>query len=335
MILRSYKKNIAEGLGFVIFSIVFAFVVRVIYFFSIDDLSVCSNSSTGGYLWKLLEPLFYNPIISLVGSTIGVAIIIVILAHINTKYVLIRRKTFLHIGICALLFSSHPCMAMMNASYISVIFVLSAISWLFGSYSSNRRSKSALGVSLILALGSMFAPSIILYFPVFWIGLAIMRCLDFRSFLASLFSAFCVYFPAYTYFLFTDRLNLFLQPFTSINTEALSQLPILNFDHYSWSIIGISIFLLVIIFIYNYMTNYKDKIRVRSLISFLNVMVVFALLCLLLVNIDLISDLFILLAVGTLLLTHFFSLAEEGWIAYMFYLSLLLYFAIIALPFVL
>lgn len=213
--------------------------------------------------------------------------------------------------------------------------MLAAISWLFGSYSSNKKSKSALNVSFILALGSLFVPSLILYFPIFWVGLAIMRSLDFRAFLASLLSIFCIYLPIYTYFVFIDRVDLFLKPFASISIETLSTLPIYSFDHISWSIMGLAVFLFAIISVQNYMTNYKDKIRVRMLISFLNLMMVFAFIYLLFVNIDLNNDLYILLAIGTLLLTHFFALAEERWIAYLFYLSLLVYLGIASLTFVL
>ena len=333
MILRSYKKNVAEGLGFVIFSIIFGIIMRGVYFFSIPNPAIYTDGLPGGYLWNLVSPLFSNPIISLLGSTVCVVLIIIILAHINTKYVLIRRKTSLHIAFCILLFSCHPGMIFMNANYISAIFVLAAISRMFGSYSTNRKSKSALEVSFIIALGSMFNLGLILFFPVFWIGLALMRSFGFRAFFASLFSIFCVYLPAYTYFLFTNQVELFLSPFELVNANTLSQLPILGFEYPDWAIVGFTFFLIVTILVYNYMINYKDKIRVRALVSSLNLIVVFSFIVLLFVNINIGNALYILLAVGTLLLTHFFALAEERWIAYLFYLSIIIYLGSISLTF--
>lgn len=307
--------------------------MRAIYFFSIDNSSIYTEELSGGYLWNPIFQLFVNPIVSLLASTACLALIVVILAHINTKYVLVRRKTSLHIAICILLFSSHPSMVFMNANYIAAIFMLTAISRMFGSYSTNRKSKSALEVSFILALGSMFSPSLLLFFPVFWIGLGLMRSFNFRAFFASLFSVFCVCFPAYAYFLFTNQIELFLSPFHVFNADMLSQLPVLKFQYPDWIILGFVVVLLVIIFIYNYMTNYRDKIRVRALISSLNLIIVFSLVLLLFVNINIGNDLYVLLAVGTLLLTHFFALAEERWIVCLFYLSVIIYLGSISLTF--
>lgn len=334
MILRSYKKNIAEGLGFVIFSIVFGVIVRAIYFFTFSNTSIHSENTLNGYLWEPIAPLFANPFVSLLSAVASLAVIILILAHINTKYVLIRHKTSLHLAFCILLFSSLPDMVFMNVGYISVIFILIAISRMFGSYSVVKKSKSALEVGFILALGSLFAPGLLMFLPVFWIGLGMMRSFNFRAFLASLFSILCVYFPVYAYFLLANRTDMFLYPFMSGNDQMLSQLPISHFQFVDWLILGFTVFLLVVIFIYNYMTNYKDKIRIRALISSLNVIVLYSLIIFLLVNVNVASNLYILLAVFTLLLAHFFVLAQEKWIVYLFYLSLLMYFISIALTFV-
>ena len=332
MVPRSYKKYVAEGRNVVTVSILLAIALRVIYFYCADPSTLHSDIS-GGYLWEPIAHLFVNPFVSLLASTLCVVFIAFLLAHINTKYVLIRRKTLLHLAFAALLFSCHPSFILMNPGYVSAIFILLAISALFDSYATNKRAISALKVSFVLALGSLFAPSMLLYFPVFWIGLAIMRSFSFKAFLASLFGIFTVYFPAYSYFLYSRHTDTFLSPFTSLALNKLSDFPFAGFDYATWGVIAFAVILLGIIFTYNYMTNYKDKIRIRALISFLNLIVIFASVLMLFLNIDVANDLYILIATVILLLSHFFALAEERWIALLFYTSILIYLIIATLTF--
>lgn len=333
MIIRSYKKNIVEGRGFIVFSIILAIIVRVVYFIYTNDSSVNGVNPGVGYLWKPISDLFNNPFISFLSSSVCVILILMMLMHINTKYVLIRRKTSLHLAIGALLFSAHPDLIFMNANYISILFVLAAISQMFSSYATHRKAKSSLEVSFLLAMGSLFSPSLLFFLPIFWIALGIVRSFDFKGFLASLFSVACVYIPVFSYYLFIGRVQDFLLPLKTVSTGLFNSPPIANFGQLGWGLFGFITILFGIIFVHNYMTNYKDKIRVRALVSSLYLLGIFSLPALSLVTMDATNSLYILLASGTLILTHFFALAEEKWIIYLFYLSTIVYLIFVSLTF--
>lgn len=328
----AYKKHIAEGRRIVIISVVFAVFIRLIYFFCFD-LSTYKYGNES-YLWNLIAPLFENNWISFLSSSICVALIAVLLAHINTKYVLIRRKTLLHIALAILLFSCHPAFIVMNPGYISALAILLVISNLFDSYGTTQKAISTLRVSSIIALASLFSPGILLYFPILWICLALMRSFNFKAFLASLFGMIVVYFPAFSFYLFTNQLNAFFTPFISIKLDNILNVPILSYNYIAWIVVGFSLILACIILINNYMTNYKDKIKIRALITSLNLIALFALILLLFLNIEPANSFYILLVSSVLPLAHFFALAQEKWIIILFYIYIIFYTAACFLTFI-
>lgn len=328
----SYKKHVAEGRRIVIFAISFAVLMRFIYF-SFFDLSVYHDNESG-YLWNLIAPLFENQWISLLSSTACVALIAILVAHINTKYVFIRRKTLLPIAFSVLLFSCHPSFIVMNPGYISALAILLAVLSLFDAYATTQKAIATLRVGSIIALGSLFAPGLLLYFPILWICLTLMRSFNFKAFLASLFGIIVVYFPAFSIYLFIGKIDLFYAPFTSIKAEDILNPPVFGFGNILWSVLGFCIILMCIVLIYNYMTNYKDKIKTRALVTSLNLIVAFSFLLMLFLNIETVNDLYILLAASILPLSHFFALAQEKWVVFLFYLCLIFYMTVCFLTFI-
>jgi hypothetical protein len=89
---RFYKSHIAEGKGFLIISIIFAVCMRIAFVVSSNAMP---SNMEGGYLWQLLDFFSGNPLYSLAGSSIIVSAMAVLTAHINTDFVLIRRRTLL------------------------------------------------------------------------------------------------------------------------------------------------------------------------------------------------------------------------------------------------
>ncbi|MFV0538341.1 MAG: hypothetical protein ACK5M3_13380 [Dysgonomonas sp.] len=326
--LRFYKSNIAEGRGILFFSILVAIVVRLIFYFSIKDTT---SAVSDGYLWQPLTPLLADPLISLIGSSTLVAGIALLVAHINTAHVLIRRRTMLPPSIIALLFSCHPMFMQMSPSYIAVLCMLFVINILFTAYNASEKAVGAFRVAFVLSLGSLFAPVMLVYIPLSWVALGIMRSLNFKSFLAAILGALIIYFPAFSFYIFSDQLDLFLKPFLSILD--VNTLPLFQFDFILWG--GLSFFLILLSLIIgdNYINSYKDKIKTRAFLSSLSFITITAILLLLLLNINPDVNLYIAIGVGSLLLSHFFALVERRGGAILFYIFILLLLATSTLSF--
>lgn len=327
---KSYKKNIAEGNGILIFAVFFAIVVRIVYFLNFETIA---PESTDGYLWAPLASLFDNKAISFVCSGILAASLAVFSAHINTKHVLIRRKTILPAAMTILLFSCHPTFLYMSAEYISALFYLLIISILFAAFSNNSKQIAAFKASFILTLASFFTPVILIYFPLLWIALIMMRCMNFKAFLASLLGFSILYFPAFSFYLFTDNMDTFLKPFMVFNLQQLPQMLFFNLSFINWIILGLSSILLGIIITDNYVNRHKDKIKTRVYLRVLSTIAVTAIPVYLLFNINPIFNIFIALCSGSLLLSHFFALAERKATVILFYISAVTYILICFSPF--
>ncbi|WP_029903738.1 hypothetical protein [Prevotella sp. 10(H)] len=327
---RSYKKNVAEGNGIFILSIVIAVIIRIVYFIY---FGITTDYSVNGYLWKPLVPYFSNDLASFICSGLFVGGMAFFSSHINTAHVLIRRKTLLPPAVIILLFSCNPRFISMSGEYVSALLALYVIFILFEAYNSIDKQIYAFKTGFIVALGSLFTPVMLIYLPLLWIALGIMRCFNFKAFLATLMGALILYFPAFSFFLFTDDIDTFLLPFVSLDSQLLADFPFYNFDIGNWVILVYSIVLLTVIITDNYINRHKDKIRIRAYLALLGSTSVFAVLAYLFLNIDPLLNIYIALIAGSLLLSHFFALVEQKSSVIIFYISSIVYFLFSFLPF--
>jgi hypothetical protein len=322
---------VAEGNGMFVFSILFAVTVRLVYFFYLDPVN---NGPANGYLWKPVSFLFGDQLVSLISGSVFTVGLAILSAHINTAYVFIRRKTILAPAVIILLFSGHPQLILMSDEYIGVLFMLVIISVLFGAYNSNTGKQIfAFKVSFILALGSLFTPVLLIYLPVLWIALGMMRCFNFKSLLASFLGIFVLYFPAFSFYLFTDSLDVFLKPFASVNTGLLEDFPFFRFNIGNWAVLIFSVVLLAIIISNNYINRHKDKIKIRAYLGLLTFTTMYSMLACLFLNIDSTVYVFIALGTGAFLLSHFFSLVERKEGVFLFCFSMFFYILVCLSPF--
>lgn len=327
-VLRFYKTNIAEGRGILIFSILVAIVVRLISYFSIGKITL---QVSDGYLWRPLAPLFENPLISLIGSSVILIAMALLVAHINTEHVLIRRRTMLPPAIIVLLFSCHSMFMQMTPGYVAVLCLLFVINILFTVYNAKEKAVGAFRVAFVLSLGSLFAPVMLIYIPLSWVALAIVRCFSFKSFFAALLGVLIVYFPAFSFYIFSDQLDLFLKPFLSV--LSLNTLPLFRFDYILWGGLGFFVILLGLIIGSNYINSYKDKVRIRAYLSLLSFITVFAVLLFVFLDINPDINLYIAVGTGSLLFSHFYALADRKSGIVLFCIFILLLIAICVLSF--
>lgn len=307
--IKFYDRHIVEGKGFLIFSVLFAVLVRFVYFFHLDASTIPVDE--GGVLWMPLVDFFSNPLYSLVASALMLIVIASVVNYVNAQHVFIRKRTLLPSAIVILSFSCMPSDLAMSPYYVGALSMVAIIGALFESHSASYMQLSACKITFFLILGSLFIPILLLYLPVVWICMARIRGLSIKAFLASVFSVAIVYIPIYSYFLFTNNLDAFYRPFLAITNVDWASLPVLGYNTIQFVLLGTLLILYVLILLNNSVNSFKDKIRVRIFSATVTIIVLFSLVFTLLLNIDSATTLFIGLAAGSLQVGHFFSLAEK------------------------
>lgn len=321
---RFYRKYIATGNGFLIFSIFYAVVIRIFYFLNFDT----SSSSFGNgenYLWDPIASWFSISYISLISSSAIVGILAFLAAYINNKHLLIREKTLLPSALIILLFSSHPSFIYMSGEYISALIVMIILSMLFSAYNNERKQDIAFQASFMLAFSSLFSISAIVYLPALWIGMAILRSFNFKVFLASLLGVFIICFPLFSWFLLTDQIVSLLAPITNTFQTKITSIPAFSYSIKEWIILGNCLLLLLITISDYYINRHKDKIKVRNYFNLLFILSIYTFIVLLFLNINTPLHLFTIFISGTFILSHLFALVEKRAGQVLFYFILLIY----------
>ncbi len=317
-----YKKQIAEGKGFLVFAIIIAILIRSIHFFKFEGQTL--QIEGGGPLWLPLASFFQNPLYSLICSTVFTMIIAFLINLINTQYALIRMKTLLPMGIVIIFFSFLPNHLIMSPAYIGTVALLISLNALFSAHGEEYNQTIVFKATSYLALGALFAPLLLLYLPVLWICFIRIRSFGFKAFLASLLSIIILYVPVFSYFLFIEKsmdvLNAPLSYFSSIDW---SQMPVLSYGLLGYITLGVVVILITSILLNNSVNGFKDKIKIRVFLAVLSILCIFSVLCTLLLNTYSFLPLYLALATGSLLVSHLFALTSSKLTPYTFYFLLI------------
>lgn len=331
MINRFYKRHIAEGRDILIFVVIFAVIIRIIYF-AVGFISY-DQTDDNSYIWNRLSPLVSNPILSYLLGFICTIIISWFSGLINTQFVFIRKKTALTSAIPFLLLSSSPLFFTIKSEYFSTLAILLAIYCLFKSYDDKKPQMAAFNIGALIAISSLFNLSAMIYLPIFWIGMSIMNSLNFKGFLSSVLAIIFIYIISFSIPFFTGQPETFLEPFNNLAHSSLANLPISSFDVYDYITLALTGILLLTIAIRSITTQFKDKIKVRAYISFFITITIFSFLAYSLLNLQPQLNLYIGFCTGSFLLAHFFALNEEKWTPWLFYILLVILLAISLSPF--
>lgn len=327
MALNYYQKNIVQGKSFLVVAILMALITRLATCFYFDFEAPLFLYSEG-YLWNAVSFIFEDKLVSVLASALSVGAIAFLLSFINGKFIIIRKKTMLPSAFSLVLLSVHPSFMFMGAHYLGIITILLAISFLFQSYQTDNRQKATITTSFILAIGSLFFFNLIFYFVIFWIGLSLMRSFGFKSLLAFFIGLFLIYTPVFTYYLVFDDLDRFLLPFVRLSAIEYADLPLLHFNIQEWIALGFGFLLLLLFFANNYVNSFKDKIKIRSFISFLSIICIVSVLFLLFFNVDAVANFYVYTGISSLLFAHYFALNEHKATQILFYAASVFYLII-------
>lgn len=323
--IKLYKRNIVENKNLVLFSILLTIVIRLVIFY-FTDVTLHEHIG-GGYLWTgVLTDFLSNETISFTISTLFVFIISFYASQLNAKHGLIRSRTYLIYILGSLILSSHPVFIYMTPYYISALAFLVCTDLLYSSYQDKTGNRNTYAIGFIIGASSLFSFHFLMYLPLFWIGFSLMRIFRFKNFIISILGIATIYWLTFVFFLWQNNLAGFLYPFEQLYpvfNNSIETIPLMG----EGLLVIIALLLLITISL-DYQTNsFRDKIRIRANIQFLHITSLFSILAFFFVIFDPTLNLYILSCTITILLAHFFTLAEQKWKIIIFYFLILVYFS--------
>ncbi len=324
--IKLYKRNIVENKNLVLFSILLTIVIRLVIFY-FTDATLHNEHIGGGYLWTgALTDFLSRGTISFTISTLFVFIISFYASQLNAKHGLIRNRTYLIYIFGSLILSSHPVFIYMTPYYISTLAFLICTDLLYSSYQDKTGSRNAYAIGFVIGVSSLFSFNFLMYLPLFWIGFSLMRILKFKNLIISILGVATIYWLTFVFFLWQNNIAGFLSPFEHLY-------PLLNNSIETIPLVGegllvVIAFALLITISLDYQANsFRDKIRIRANIQFLHITSLFSIIAFFFIILDPTLNLYILSCSITILLAHFFTLAEQKWKIIIFYILILIYFS--------
>jgi hypothetical protein len=269
-----FRRTIVEGRFIALITALMIIGMRALLFYS---TGMPANAFTvHSFLWRLIAPLFADPMISFAASTLSVFLIAWIISSVNRKFALIRSRSSLPFIVPLFLFSLHPWFLVMNGNYISVIFILLAFSPLLSSYQKPESYLYSFRAGILLAVASLFQIYTLALLPLWWRGERSMRGYQFRSFISSLFGVLLVYVTLFSLYFINDDIPGFIQPFLAFASFSLPALPV--FTIAEWMTVVLILLFFISNMYFSIRTYSRDKVLTLSFMQFVVFLIVFLLL---------------------------------------------------------
>ncbi len=232
------------------------------------------------------------------------------LIEINNRFNIIGTRASIQSSLYFLFITAVPWIYPLNTGSVISVCLLFAIFFLFRSYHEIHPSTDLFHSSVYIGLGSLVFPQLTFLMPFWWLSAYHFKSLNPRSFCASLVGWSFPYWFLFGYTYFTGHLELFYQPFVELGTfhriHVLAGLPL-----WKYLILGYLFLLFFVSSIHCAVGSYHDKIRTRTLLTFVIWLgFLFFLLCLL--QPEHIEDLLPpLIVVVSIMAAHFFALTNS------------------------
>ncbi len=273
-----FRKTFVEG-RFIPFLGVLGFLLMrtLLFLYAVPFRS--SLPPTDNYLWNPLSGWFDDPLISFLTSTVSIFAIAWVLSSMNSRFNLVRARSYLPFVVPLFLFSLHPCFLEMSGDYIAILFILFAFFPLLESYQQPDSYLFSFRSAVLIGLASLFQVFALWFLPLLWYGERSMRGGQSRSFLASLFGLALVYVTLFSIYFLMDDLAGFARPFLHFTSFSIPSFP--SFSTAEWGLL----FLGLLFFVFNIALAAKiymrDKVLTLVTMRFVVFLVVAMLLLLL------------------------------------------------------
>lgn len=312
-IARKFRINIVESRFTPIIFALIAIFMRLALFLSVG---IQQQEYPTSFVWQTISPLFSNNWISLISSTASIFIIAFIFSNLNLRYTLTRFRTSLPFALLLFVLSVHPLFLAMSPNYLSIIFILLAVSPMLESYQNHSPHNFAFKSGVLIAIAGTFQVFALAFLPLWWYGETSMHGFRVKSFIALLLGALLVFWNvAGLYFLFTN-LQSFLVPFSFFDSINLA-LP--HYTPMKWSVIGIVSLITIVLIILDTEVFKRERVLTQKTLTFIIIIVFSSIILHLLYGQQ--TFFFVHLFVNMLIfiVAHYFSYVKTRWGVYLFF----------------
>ncbi|MEN9919833.1 MAG: hypothetical protein RL662_2269 [Bacteroidota bacterium] len=325
-VIKPYKTYVVENKMLVFFSIILAYLVRLYFCYTYSEPEI--DSYIHGYLWNTqINKLLSSNFVSAHLSFLSILALTFYAGMINEKYKIIKSRTYLIYVLPLLFFSYDPVFLHITPQCLSLLLILFCLDIMLGAYQQTYDSGKACNVGFFLGLASLFAFSSLLYLPLFWIAFWSVRFLSFRTFVSSLLGIGIVYWLAFFYFLWQNDLQTFTAPFLDlypITTDYFEDMSTKKIISLSTCSILLSLVLI------SYLTNaFREKIQTRAYLSVFYTFTLVSYFAFLFISHDRLLNLYVSTFCTAFLLSYFFTLTDQRWKVYTFYILMGLFFVVL------
>ncbi|GHS96596.1 hypothetical protein FACS189421_01930 [Bacteroidia bacterium] len=261
--------------------------------------------------------------ISLWGSTLLQLVIALFLLYLTQIFGIIRQKTLLPAFFYVLLAGANPLFAYDLTGSVSALTIALCFLFLFNSYQNPLSQGNALNISLLLTLCSFYWFPILLFFPLFWYGMYQFRCLNIKTFLASLTGFLLIYLFLFTWSVYKGDPEFFLKMLPDFKT--IGTIQIFSFGLKAWIMNGLILLLFILSGIKIYMAGVSEKVQAVTTLSYLFVFTLVVYVLYLIQNQWKQEWLLILYMPISLLISHYFTLSNKLWTIRLFLLTVILF----------
>ena len=255
-------------------------------------------------LWGVLCNLLnYKPVAYITGFLVIVLCAFVI-QRMSDREVLISERTRLPFMLFILLVSTDPELLSLRAITVVLLCIVFMVFELFNSYQSPESTGKLFNAGVLLGSAVLLMPQIFLLVPVLWFGIYKFRCLNMKSFAASVTGILIIYWFVIAWCVFINDFSIFTSLYLSITGFDIISLS--SFQPYHVGLVAVVI-LLIMAYVYIKSDALSNSVRVRMMLSFLLNMAVWLVILILLYSNE--TDLFfaVLCIPVSILVAYFFE----------------------------
>lgn len=241
------------------------------------------------------------------------------LVQFNETFSFVRTRTMLPLFFFVLLMGSNASAHEFSFGQVSCVFLLLALWQVFDIYQKRNPVKQTFNIGFFLAIGSFFTVELLLFVPLFWIGMIRLNSFTLRTFLASLVGFICPFalFLGIAY-LQSDvhyYIDLFLNQF---------HFEFSFFNHNYIFILYIATITLGTLFAILNLVNhsFNDKIKVSRMLGFVSICFTFSILLFLLMSNKSVVVFTLAGIFSSILYAHYFSLHYNLFIRILFWIQI-------------
>lgn len=325
---NKHWRVIAEGRGFFYLFLIWAIVVRLIALYQKEFLESEIIAFHKSYLWVLLERYLTNNYINSLISFLLLTFVAIFINMSNVSSNFLKFRTFMPPMFAFLFLSSQRVYFSLSPIIIIACIWTYLIFLLFKNYTTGRKEEFAAQIGFYFALSTLFYPSLILYFPIIYIGMQQMQEINYRSWLAIFFGMSLWYIPYITLIFFVGDINSFFVNISKYFDVSHYHMPLIAFDHSQFVLLVFIAIIQIILTVKNTINRYGDKINVARSINMLVLFEICSLLFIMCIPTLFYPSLTILLICYALHISHFFtSIENKNLMVKPFILLVLIFFA--------